>query len=73
MAKPRRKVYRTRRGFAEAVVAAPNQKAALDAWGARQNLFIEGLADVAEDVGAVGAAIAKSGVVLQRPVGSRRC
>ena len=70
MAKPRLKVYRTQMGFAEAIVAAPNQKAALDAWGARQNLFAEGLADVATEAGTVEAAIAKPGVVLQRAVGS---
>ena len=71
MAKPRLKVYRAQMGFAEAIVAAPSQKAALQAWGARQNLFAEGLATVAEDAEEVGAATAKPGVVLQRPVGSK--
>ena len=69
MAKPRLKVYRAQMGFAEAIVAAPSQKAALQAWGARQNLFAEGLATVAEDAEEVGAATAKPGVVLQRPGG----
>jgi len=66
----RLKVYRTRAGFAEAIVAAPNQKAALNAWGSRQNLFAEGLADVVDDVEAVRAATAHPGEVLQRAAGS---
>ena len=70
MAKPRLKVYRAQMGFAESVVAAPSQKAALQAWGARQNLFAEGLADVTDAADAVAAALAKPGVVLQRPIGA---
>ncbi len=69
MAKPRLKVYRAQMGFAEAIVAASSQKAALEAWGARQNLFAEGLATVTEDAAEVAAATAQPGVVLQRPVG----
>ena len=70
MAKPRLKVYRAQMGFAEAIVAVSSQKAALDAWGARQNLFAEGLAQLVDEADAVAAATAKPGVVLQRPVGS---
>ncbi len=71
MAKPRLKVFRAQMGFAEAVVAAPSRKAALEAWGARQNLFAEGLADVTNEALAVEAATARPGVVLQRPIGSQ--
>ena len=70
MAKPRLKVYRKQMGFAETIVAASSQKAALDVWGARQNLFGEGLASVTDDPAAVEAAVSRPGVVLQRPVGA---
>ena len=37
--KPKLKVYSTPIGFHDALVAAPSQKAALEAWGAGTNLF----------------------------------
>jgi hypothetical protein len=53
MAKPKRKaklkVYSTPIGFHDALVAAPSQKAALDAWGAGTNLFSQGSAHVVTD------------------------
>jgi hypothetical protein len=66
----RLKVYQASFGFHETVVAAANQRAALDAWGARQNLFAEGLARVTDDPGAAKAALAHPGVPLSRPIGS---
>lgn len=48
MAKARRqrlKVFRTPIGFHDAYVAAPSQKAALEAWGANTNLFAQGAAE----------------------------
>ncbi|HEX4742669.1 MAG TPA: cell envelope biogenesis protein TolA [Caulobacteraceae bacterium] len=66
----RLKVYQASFGFHESVVAAANQKAALDAWGARQNLFAEGLACVTDDPGAAKAALAHPGVPFSRPIGS---
>src|ERR1700687_3284052 len=45
-------------------------KAALEAWGADSNLFHQGAAKQSEDPDVVAAAMAKPGVVLQRPVGS---
>lgn len=45
-------------------------KAALEAWGAASNLFHQGFAKEAEDEKIIAAAMAKPGVVLQRPVGS---
>lgn len=64
------KVFRAQMGFFESVVAAPSQKAALDAWGVRQNLFGEGLAKVADDPEAIKAALAAPGQPLRRPAGS---
>jgi hypothetical protein len=45
--KQKLKVYRTPIGFHDAYVAAPSQKAALEAWGADTNLFGR---DIAEQV-----------------------
>ncbi|PVM86484.1 hypothetical protein [Caulobacter endophyticus] len=66
----RLKVYEARFGFHDSVVAAPNQKAALDAWGVRQDLFAEGDARVSEDEAAVKAALAHPGTPLRRAAGS---
>ena len=64
------KVYATRIGFHDAVVAAPNQKAALKAWDIREDLFAQGTAASTDDPQAVKAATAAPGVVLRRPAGS---
>jgi hypothetical protein len=45
----RLKVYRTPIGFHDAFVAAPSQKAALEAWGADTNLFGRGIAEQVTD------------------------
>lgn len=65
----RLKVFQTRQGFFDTVVAAASQKAALEAWGVRQDLFAAGAASVAKDE-ASAAALDTPGVVLRRPVGS---
>lgn len=53
MAKAKRKqklkVFSTPIGFHDALVAAPSQKAALDAWGSDTNLFSQGSAHVVTD------------------------
>lgn len=67
---PRLKVYQTQLGFYESVVAAPNQSAALRAWGIHQNLFADGGAQVATEPGAIAAALAQPGVPLRRAPGS---
>ena len=67
---PRLKVYRAAFGFHESVVAAPNQGAALKAWGTRQNLFAEGAAEVTTEAAAVKAALAHPQTPLRRAVGS---
>ena len=64
------KVFGARIGFFDTVVAAPSQKAALEAWGAERNWFAEGLAAPTDDAEAVKAATAAPGVVLRRPAGS---
>jgi hypothetical protein len=69
MARPL-KVFRTHLGFFDTVIAAPSMKAALTAWGTKQNLFHEGLAQVTNDPKAVMAALAHPGVVLRRAAGS---
>jgi hypothetical protein len=40
------KVYRTPTGFYDAYVAAPSQKAALEAWGVDRNLFAMAKAEI---------------------------
>src|SRR5579875_1747170 len=65
----RLKVYSARLGFFESVVAAPNQDAALEAWGVHQDLFANGEAKVAEDE-ASQAALKHPGVPLKRAAGS---
>src|SRR3569623_1217943 len=70
--KPSRKLktYQTSLGFYDQAVAAPSMKAALDAWGAKSNLFHQGIAKETDDPDIVAATMAAPGVVLRRPVGS---
>ena len=64
------KTYQTSQGFYDLAVATPSMKAALEAWGSKQNLFHQGFAKETDDSEVVAAAMAKPGVVLRRPVGS---
>jgi len=64
------KVYQARFGFYDSVVAAPNQAAALRAWGTRQNLFGEGQATLTTDETVVAAALAHPETPLRRAIGS---
>lgn len=57
-------------GFYDTVVAAPSQKAALEAWGAGKSAFAKGFAKVTNDPVAVQNALANPGVVLRRPFGN---
>lgn len=68
---PRLKVFRAHQGFYDSIVAAPSQKKALEAWGAKPTLFSQGFAKETKDADAVSAALAQPGVVLRRPFGSR--
>lgn len=67
---PRLKVFTAAMGFYDTVVAAPSQKAALEAWGVHRNLFADGGAAAIDDPAAAAAALAHPGVVLRRPLGS---
>jgi hypothetical protein len=64
------KTYTTSAGFFDLAVAAPSMKAALEAWGSRNNLFQHGFARVTDDPKIVAATMAHPGVVLRRPVGT---
>jgi len=64
------KAYRTSLGFFDLAVAAPSMKGALEAWGAKSNLFQRGFAEETKDPLIVAATMAKPGVVLKRAVGS---
>lgn len=68
----RLKVFTTQLGFYDVAIAVPSQKAALDAWGAKQNLFDAGLASVATHGQVVDAALSKPGVLFRRPLGSAK-
>ncbi len=57
-------------GVHEWIVAAPNQRAALDAFGVSQDLFAQGRAGVESDEEAVAAARAAPGRPLRRMKGS---
>ncbi len=64
------KVFRTSAGFEDAYIAAPSQKAALEAWGAKRNLFALGAAEVIKDPELARAALAHPGEVLRVPRGT---
>ncbi len=67
----RLKVFQAHMGFFDSIVAAPSQKAALEAWGTRQDLFGEGLASQTTEAAAVKAALATPGSVLKRAANSQ--
>lgn len=64
------KVYRTAIGFHDAYVAAPSQKAALEAWGADANLFARGVAELVSDPKLIAEPLANPGKVIKRARGS---
>lgn len=64
---PALKVYRTPIGFHDAYVAAPSQKAALEAWGADANLFSRGAAERVTDPALTAEPLAQPGKVIRRP------
>jgi colicin import membrane protein len=65
------KVFRAHFGFYDEIVAAPSQKAALEAWGAKPHEFSQGFAKVTEESALVAAALAQPGIVLKRQFGSK--
>ena len=67
----RLKVFRTPIGFHDAYVAAPSQKAALEAWGADANIFAQGIAEQVEpDSKAAKEALERPGEVIRTLRGS---
>lgn len=66
------KTFITAIGFYDLAIAAPSMKAALEAWGSRQNLFHEGLAWETDDPAIAAATLEKPGVVLRRAVGTNQ-
>jgi hypothetical protein len=65
------KVFRAHFGFYDEIVAAPSQKSALEAWGARPVEFKQGFAAITDDPALVAAALAQPGIVLKRQFGSK--
>ena len=75
MAKPRTqklKVFRTPIGFHDAYVAAPSQKAALEAWGAESNLFAQGIAEQVTEPELMAEPLQRPGEVIRRLRGSAK-
>lgn len=68
--KQKLKVFRTPIGFHDAYVAAPSQKAALEAWGADSNLFAQGIAEQVDDPKLMEEPLANPGKVLKKVRGS---
>lgn len=64
--KQKLKVYRTPIGFHDAYVAAPSQKAALEAWGSEHDLFARGVAERIDDAALTREPLEKPGVVIRR-------
>src|SRR6185437_10912346 len=58
-------------GFFDLAIAAPSMKAALEAWGSKQNLFQRGFAKETDDPAIVAATTAHPGLVLRRAVGTK--
>ena len=65
------KTFVTNLGFFELAIAAPSMKAALEAWGMRDNSFKQGFARETDDTKIVAATMTKPGTVLKRPVGTK--
>jgi hypothetical protein len=61
----RLKVFRTPIGFHDAYVAAPSQKAALEAWATGTNLFAAGAAELVTDPKLTKEALARPGEVIR--------
>ena len=68
---PRLKVFVTSDGLTQYVVAASSRPRAMAAWGVRQDVFKEGLAQETDDPALVKAAMAQPGEVLRRSTGAR--
>ena len=68
--KQKLKVFVTPIGFHDAYVAAPSQKAALEAWGADSNIFAQGIAEQVTEPKLMEEPLASPGKVIKRVRGS---
>jgi len=64
------KVYRTAIGFHDAYVAAPTQKAAIEAWGSDRDVFARGEAELVTDPELTEEPLSRPGEVVKRLRGS---
>jgi hypothetical protein len=60
------KVYRLTIGFHDAYVAAPSQKAAVEAWGSDKDVFARGQAELVADPALTEEPLARPGTVIKR-------
>jgi hypothetical protein len=60
------KVFRTPVGFHDAYVAAPSQKAAIEAWGSGSDVFARGEAERVTDPDLMAEPLARPGVVIKK-------
>ena len=59
-------VYRMAVGFHDAYVAAPSQKAAIEAWGADKDVFRRGMAEIVDDPELMKEPLSRPGEVVKR-------
>lgn len=64
------KVFRTSIGFHDAYVATTSQKAALEAWGAKVNLFTRGMAEEVTEAAATREPLSRPGEVIRKVRGT---
>lgn len=64
--RPSLKVYRMPIGFHDAYVAAPTKKAAIEAWGANEDVFRRGVAELVEDAALKKKPLQCPGEVVKR-------
>lgn len=69
---PRIKVFRTRIGFHDWVVATSSKANALEAWDVSRNLFATGEAEVTDDPKAIEAALSDIGKPVAMPDTAKR-
>lgn len=62
----RLKVFRVPIGFHDAYVAAPSQKAAIEAWGSDRDVFARGEAELVTDPTLTAEPLARPGEVMKR-------
>lgn len=60
------KVFRVPIGFHDAYVAAPSQKAAIEAWGSDRDVFARGEAELVTDPALTAEPLARPGEVVKR-------